>query len=717
MTGLISKLASLCFGNEASGTPWTHTAGDEVPSLLGAVPTAEGVHFSCYSRSAFALEVCLYDPVDPARETRRVRMQRDENDVWHAFVREAGPGTLYGFRAHGPWNPDAGLWFNPSKLLLDPHARAIQGRPLWKAHMQAARADGSADFRDNGAAMLKSVVISDAFDWQGDKLLRTPWQDTVLYEMHVKGFSKLNPEVPKGMRGTYAGLAHASSISYLKNLGITAVQLLPVHYHLDDGFLLAKNLTNYWGYNTVGFFAPHGEYAAASDPQAQVDEFKAMVRELHKAGIEVILDVVYNHTAEGDERGPSLACRGLDNGSYYLLNGEARVMNYTGTGNTVNAASPGALRLIMDSLRCWVQEMHVDGFRFDLAATLGRRGENFDIGSSFFQSLVQDPVLSRVKLIAEPWDIGPNGYQVGGFPKPWHELNGRYRDKVRRFWKGDEGSVSSFAKRISGSQDIFGPAGRSPLVSVNFITSHDGFTLRDLWSYNQKHNKANGEDNRDGDNHNENWNCGAEGATRDPIILALRRRMVRSCIATSFCSLGVPFITMGDERWRTQRGNNNAYCQDNDISWMKWTDAGEAGRFLDFTRKMARFRQSHPHFRRGQYYGARINPMTGQPEVSWLGADGRPLDHDRWHAPGTHFFAMRVEPPEAAQQRREGDGTAPLLLLWNNGSSDISFPLPEGRWSLVFDTSHEDSFEAGGPVKTTVTSAMRSVACLVLLEA
>jgi isoamylase len=716
VTGIISKLATICFGNEAGAIVWNSQLSKTAPPALGATPTQEGVYFSCYSRTAQTVDVCLYDPLDPSRETQRVRMQRDHNDVWHAFVQDAKAGTLYGFRAHGPWDPATGRWFNPAKLLLDPHAKAIHGSTSWSAHMQPARADGKPDFRDNGSVMMKSVVISDAFDWQGDTQLNTAWSDMVIYEMHVKGFSMLNPSVPKNMRGTYAGLAHPASIEYLQNLGITAVQLLPVHQHVDDGFLLAKNLTNYWGYNTVGFFAPHSEYAAASEPQKQVEEFKAMVRDLHRAGIEVILDVVYNHTAEGDENGPALCMRGLDNHSYYLLNGDTRVVNYTGTGNTVNAASPGALRMIMDSLRYWVTEMHVDGFRFDLAATMGRRGELFDTLAPFFLAVTQDPVLSRVKLIAEPWDIGPNGYQVGGFPKPWHELNGRFRDKVRRFWKGDEGALASFAKRISGSQDIFGPAGRSPLVSVNFITSHDGFTLRDLWSYNQKHNKANGEDNRDGDNHNDNWNCGAEGNTKDPIILSLRRRIARSCLASSFCALGVPFLTMGDERWRTQKGNNNAYCQDNEISWMKWSTGGDEGKLLEFTQKLIRFRMSRPHFRRQMHYNGRINPLTKRPDVTWFDANGNALTHDGWHAPGIRFFGMLVEAPDAPHREEPGDGSAPLLLLWNNGTSDINFPLPSGLWSVVFDTSREDSFEATDPVTKTMTSAMRSVACLMLLE-
>ncbi|MEZ0387355.1 MAG: glycogen debranching protein GlgX, partial [Verrucomicrobium sp.] len=480
MKGLFSKLSTLGLGEDALQTARQLAVPQTKPLHLGATPVVGGVHFNVYSRTADGVDLCLYDLADPAEESARVRMVRDDDDVWHAFVPDLKAGALYGFRARGAWNPAQGRWFNSHKLLLDPYAKAILGVPDWREAYQNIEETEKAgrDFQDSGPVALKSVVITDEFDWQGDALLDTPWTDTVIYEMHVKGFTMQHPDVPKEIRGTYAGLADPAAIAYLKAIGVTAVQLIPVHQHLDDGFLLAKGLTNYWGYNTIGFFAPHSEYALARDPQAQVDEFKTMVRELHKAGLEVILDVVYNHTAEGDENGPLIFLRGLDNPGYYLLNNEAKVLNYTGCGNTVNAATPPALRLIMDSLRYWVEEMHVDGFRFDLGATLGRRGELFDIGCSFFQAVAQDPVLRRVKMIAEPWDMGPNGYQVGGFPKPWHELNGRYRDNVRCYWKGDAGLAADFAKRLCGSQDIFGPGGRHPGASVNFLTSHDGFTLR-----------------------------------------------------------------------------------------------------------------------------------------------------------------------------------------------------------------------------------------------
>ena len=545
-------------------------AGAVKSGLLGATVTEKGVHFGVFSSQAEAIDLCLYEAAQPAREVLRVRMECDEMDVWEALVPSAKPGMLYGYRVHGPWQPERGLFCNPHKLLVDPYAKAIHGSTSWQPGMQSSVPDGSLCFFDNGEEGMKAVIVGGAFDWEDDALLHTPWHRTVLYEMHVKGFTAAHPGIPEKLRGTYAGLAHPEAVRYLKELGVSAVQLLPVHQHLDDAFLLEKGLTNYWGYNTANFFAPHSEYAAAKAPEDQVAEFKAMVRELHRAGIEVILDVVYNHTAEGAENGPSISYRGLDNRAYYMMNSDLRTVNYTGCGNTVNAASPAALKLILDSMRYWAEHMHVDGFRFDLATTMGRRGEYFDGAAPFFQAVAQDPILSRIKLIAEPWDIGPHGYQVGAFPRPWRELNGRYRDRVRRFWRGDDGMAASVAKRLCGSQEIYGPAGRPTHASINMLTSHDGFTLRDLWSYDQKHNEANGEDNRDGDNHNHGWNGGVEGETDDRVVITARRKLVRACLATMFCSLGVPFITMGDERWRTQQGNNNAYCQDNPLSWLDW---------------------------------------------------------------------------------------------------------------------------------------------------
>ncbi|OAI58088.1 glycogen debranching enzyme [Verrucomicrobiaceae bacterium SCGC AG-212-N21] len=675
-------------------------------TALGATLKPDGVQFSVHAPDAEAVHLCLFKSSDHTRETSRLPMVRDENGVWHFFVPGLPPGAFYGFRAEGAWDPAKGQWFNPNKLLLDPYAKAVHGTAAWSALMQGATTEGGAHQQDSGPAMPKSVVIRDAFDWGSDSPPRTAWEDSVIYEMHVRGFTKKHPGVPPELQGTYAGLAHPSAIAELRHLGVTAVQLLPVHQHLDDGFLLQKGLTNYWGYNTLGFFAPQNTLAAARTAQAQVEEFKMMVRELHRAGIEVILDVVYNHTAEGDERGPMLCFRGLDNGGYYLLNPELRVMNYTGTGNTVNVASPIALRLVMDSLRYWVEQMHVDGFRFDLAATMGRRGEVFDGAAPFFQAVAQDPVLRNVKMIAEPWDIGPNGYQIGGFPKPWRELNGRYRDKVRRFWAGDPTVTAAFSKRLCGSQDIYGPAGKSPLVSLNMLTSHDGFTLRDLWGHNQKHNEANGEDNRDGDDNNHSWNAGVEGETNDESINAMRRRLARSCLATMFCSLGVPFLTMGDERWRTQRGNNNAYCQDNEISWVDWSATEDSAALLDFTSKLVRFRATHRELRRTAHFTGKLSSATGRPDLAWLDEKGAPMTHEKWHSEKSRFFAAVL------------DAKPPLLLLFNASLEDIECKLPAGKWRCVFDTAAEPSF----PIEPTIvsgsqTSAGRSVICFEQIRA
>ncbi len=711
--GLFPKLNSLCLGMEAkrcySDLPTANACGYP----LGATPSTDGVHFSVYSKTAIALNVCVYEAGTPDYEIRQIKMYRDDYDVWHAFVSGLKAGAHYGFRAEGEWLPEQGLWFNANKLLLDPYAKSIYGKPDWHNSMQNMDASLNADAVNNGDVALKSVVINDDFDWQGVDHCTVPWKDTVFYELHVKGFTKLHPDIPEEDQGTYEALAHPSCIAYLKDLGVTSVQLMPVHQHLDDRFLLERDLTNYWGYNTIGFFAAHNEYARAKNPQDQVDEFKTMVRELHRNGLEVILDVVYNHTAEGDENGPLLFLRGLDNPAYYLLNKEHRVVNFTGCGNTVNAASPPALRLIMDSLRYWVEVMHVDGFRFDLGATLGRRGENFDIGASFFQALSQDPVLNRVKLIAEPWDMGPNGYQIGGFPKPWHELNGRYRDKLRRFWHSNTAATPAFAKRISGSEDIFSPSGRSALTSVNFITSHDGFSLRDLWSYDLKHNESNLENNGDGESHNEGWNCGVEGETNDEAVIATRLRIVRACMASMFCSMGVPFITMGDERWRTQGGNNNAYCQDNEISWMDWTSTIEADRMHTFVKHLAQFRRENPVLTRAQYFNGKIDPSSGRPDIVWLDAQGEILTHDKWSTMTKGFFAALM----GGSVGDDGVVQVPLLFLFNGSNKDLLFPLPCTGCTLKFDTALEPCFSMGTQppyIGVTYLSLAHSVACLVL---
>lgn len=695
----------------------THTMGSRIE--------ADGVNFAVYSRQAIAIDLCLYDPSAPERETHRVRMFHGEADVWHVRVKGVAAGTLYGFRAHGAWLPENGLRFNARKLLLDPYAKAVVGipdsRPEMLAEPNPNHPPGS---MDNGTTALKSVVISDEFDWEGVPQPEIAWKDAVFYELHVKGFTQLHPELPESLRGTYAGLCQPVLLEYLKRLGVTSVQLLPVHQHLDDSFLLKKGLTNYWGYNTLAFLAPHSEYAAAKDPGDQVREFKSMVKAFHRAGIEVILDVVYNHTAEGDERGPSLMFRGLDNMGYYrhgFAGNQMFYTNITGCGNSVASNNPAALRLILDSLRYWVTEMHVDGFRFDLAVTVARDREHFHALSPFFNALQQDPILSRVKMIAEPWDLGrEDSYQVGQFPAPWRELNGKYRDTVRRFWRGDPGVTAEFAKRICGSEDIFAWNARPPLASLNFITSHDGFTLRDLLSYAQKHNEANGEENRDGDNESHSSNCGVEGETADPGVNKKRRQLQRSMIATMMCSLGVPFITAGDERGRTQRGNNNAYCQDNEISWLQWKD-GDA-QLEDFVRKMIQFRQARPALKRPVHFDGKHNPDTDRPDVAWLNSDANTLTWDQWHDPERRFFAGLFDEPEnrCAPLDGHGEDHRPFLLIFNGADKPESMTLPSNKgetWALVFDTGLETPF----PVATrplgvgrTYEVLPRSVACLVL---
>src|SRR5947199_415406 len=542
------------------------------PYPLGATWTGNGVNFAIFSEHATGVELCLFDSIEATEENIRIPVHERTDQVWHVFLPDMRPGQLYGFRVSGPYDPERGLRFNSSKLLLDPYAKAIGGELSWADEMFGyvigdVKEDLTQAFRDDAWGVPKSVVINTGFDWQGDKSPGTPLHSSVIYELHVKGFSKLWPDVPENLRGSYAGLGSPRAIDYFKKLGVTAIELLPVHAHIDDKVLIDRSLTNYWGYNTIGFFAPHGQYSSSGQMGEQVSEFKSMVRSLHAAGIEVILDVVYNHTAEGNQMGPTLSWRGIDNVSYYRAAPDPRYyMDFTGCGNTLNMQHPRALQLIMDSLRYWVLEMHVDGFRFDLASTLAR--ELFEVNKlgAFFDIIQQDPVLSQVKLIAEPWDVGPGGYQVGNFPVLWTEWNGKYRDSVRRFWKGDGGTASEFATRLAGSSDLYQHDGRKPYASINFVTCHDGFTLQDLVSYNEKHNEANGEGNRDGANDNNSWNCGAEGPTNDPAINALRARQKRNFIATLFFSQGVPMLLAGDELSHNQKGNNNVYAQDNDTT-------------------------------------------------------------------------------------------------------------------------------------------------------
>ena len=623
-------------------------------------------------------------------------VRESTNQVWHVYLPEARPGLRYGYRVHGPWAPAEGHRFNPAKLLLDPYARAIEGEVRWDDTVFGYRVgadDLTLDDRDSAPAVPRSVVVDTAFTWGDDRPPRTPWSETVIYEVHVRGFTRRHPEVPEALRGTYAGLASPPVVDYLRRLGVTAVELMPVHAFVTDRILLERGLTNYWGYNSIGFFAPEGRYASTGRPGRQVAEFKTMVKTLHQAGIEVILDVVYNHTAEGNHLGPTLAFRGIDNAAYYRLTEDRRYyMDYTGCGNTLNMTHPRTLQLIMDSLRYWIQEMHVDGFRFDLASALARELHDVDRLGAFFDIIHQDPVISQVKLIAEPWDLGEGGYQVGNFPVLWAEWNGIYRDTVRAFWKGDAGQAGAMAYRLTGSSDLYGRGGRRPWASINFVTAHDGFTLHDLVSYNTKHNEANGEDNRDGHDHNLSWNHGVEGPTDDPAVVALRERQKRNFLATLLLSQGVPMLLHGDEVGRTQQGNNNAYCQDNELTWQDWRIEGPARALLAFTRTLIALRRAHPVFRRSRFfYGRRLHGAEVK-DLTWFRPDGKEMGEEDWANPETRCFGLRLAGDALDEQDAWGrpvrDDT--LLLVLNAHWEPVGFVLPAHRaglrWELLLDT-------------------------------
>ncbi|HEY0252549.1 MAG TPA: glycogen debranching protein GlgX, partial [Kofleriaceae bacterium] len=596
------------------------------PFPLGATFDGQGTNVAVFSSVAERVELCLFD----GDKEQRVDLRYGTGAVWNAYLPDVQPGQAYGFRVHGPWDPEKGLRCNPNKLLVDPYARAISRGLKWDKALRDDTQTDSAPFT------FRSVVSQPYFDWGNDHRIERPWNETVIYETHVKGFTQRMASVPAELRGTYAGLGHPAAIEYLKKLGVTAVELLPVHAFVHDGFLLEKGLRNYWGYNSIGYFAPHSEYASTPSTLGGVSEFKQMVRALHRANIEVILDVVYNHTAEGNHDGPSLSMRGLDNHAYYRLVNEnpSFYMDYTGTGNTLNMRHPHVLQLVMDSLRYWIEEMHVDGFRFDLASALARGLHEVDRLGAFFDLIQQDPVVSRVKLIAEPWDVGEGGYQVGNFPPLWSEWNGKYRDWARDYWRSEPGSLPELGSRFTGSSDLYEAGARMPHASINFITAHDGFTMRDLVSYNEKHNDANGEDNRDGDSHNRSYNCGAEGPTDDPEVNALRSRQQRNLLATMFLSQGVPMLVAGDEIGRTQGGNNNAYCQDNEISWLDWEHADKS--LLEFVRCLTRLRRDHAVFRRrGWFQGKSIRPRKdgkALPDVAWLDPEGHEMTDEQWAA-------------------------------------------------------------------------------------
>ncbi len=679
------------------------------PWPLGATFDGEGVNFAVYSEHATRMVVSIFDPVEHSQEVARIALLEHTDHVWHGYVPGLRPGTLYGFRAYGPWDPKRGQRFNPNKLLVDPYAKAIHGKVLWKypvlGYDKSAERnpDLEMDDRDSALGVPKSVVVSNEFDWAGDRRPEVPLRQTVIYEMQVKGFTARHPGIPENLRGTYSGLAHPEAIRYLKELGVTAVELLPVHESVDDAFLVDKGLKNYWGYNTLGYFAPDQKFSSRGSLGGQVTEFKEMVKALHKAGIEVILDVVYNHTCEGNHLGPTLSLKGLDNQAYYWLKHDdpRYYMDFTGCGNSLNVRHPAALKLICDSLRYWVEEMHVDGFRFDLATTLAREGMGaYSRHADFLNICHQDPVLSRVKLIAEPWDIGMGGYQVANFPVGWSEWNGKYRDTLRRYWKGDERQISDVGWRLTGSSDLYMLGGRRPHASVNFVTAHDGFTLNDLVSYDHKHNEANGEGNRDGSNDDHSWNHGVEGPTDDPKITKLREQQKRNFLASLFLSQGVPMLLMGDEVSRTQGGNNNAYCQDNEISWMNWDFDERQQALLEFTKRMIKLRMTEPVLQRRRFFqGAHIWDSELK-DLAWFRPDGKEMKREDWETPFTRSIGFllggdAIPTPDEYGNRIVGDT---LLVLMNAHHEPLKFTLPDiewGRdWQLVEDTAAEPSGKA-----------------------
>ena len=674
------------------------------PYPLGATWLGNGVNFAIFSEHATGIELCLFDNIDAPHENARVPLREQTGQVWHVFLPEVRPGQLYGYRVAGPYQPNRGLRFNDSKLLLDPYAKSIAGQINWSDEMFGyvvgdKEEDLARDFRDNAWAMPKSVVIDAAFSWGEDKRPETPLSETVIYEVHVKGFTKLRQDVPEQLRGTYAGVANEQAVRYLKNLGVTAVELLPVHTHLDDKALVDRGLTNYWGYNTIGFFALHASYSSNRQPGAEVVEFKGMVRNLHAAGIEVILDVVYNHTGEGSHLGPTVCFRGVDNPAYYrLLADKPRFyLDYTGTGNTIDTLCPGTLQMVMDSLRYWVTEMRVDGFRFDLAPALARDGSGFNKFHAFFKAIQQDPVLSQVKLIAEPWDVGDGGYQVGNFPAPFSEWNGKFRDAMRSFWRGDEGFIGEVAYRLTGSPDLYQHDGRRPYASVNFITSHDGYTLNDLVSYNDKHNEANGDENHDGDSHNRSWNCGIEGPTDDPNIDSLRRRQQRNFLTMLFLSQGVPMLLGGDEFGRTQKGNNNAYCQDNEISWLNWQRNEKQNRLFEFTKKLIEFRREHAVFRRPKFFQGRRVRGGEIKDVMWFNPGGNEMSDEEWNSPFVRCLGMLISGDAVDLVDAHGEPVRDdtFLLLINAHQEPIPFVLPGEEhleWEQILETTNEDGF-------------------------
>jgi isoamylase len=685
------------------------------PYPLGATFDKKGANFSLFSEVAERAELCLFD--ERGNQTC-IDLPEVTAFCWHGYIPGIEPGQRYGFRVHGPWKPENGQRCNPAKLLLDPYAKAIEGLVQWDEAVYPYKFDEPDELNEKDSAPFvpKSVVIDQSFDWEDDRHPETPWHKTIIYEAHVKGFTKTHPEIPSELKGTYAGLAHSVSTEYLKNLGITAVELMPVHQFIHYTHLVEKGLRNYWGYSTIGYFAPHNEYSSSGQIGHQVKEFKEMVKAMHKAGIEVILDVVYNHTSEGNHLGPMLCFKGIDNAAYYRLTPDdlRYYMDYTGTGNSLNMMHPHVLQLIMDSLRYWVFEMHVDGFRFDLAATLARELHDVDRLSAFFDIIQQDPVISQVKLIAEPWDLGEGGYQVGNFPPLWSEWNGKYRNTVRDYWKGADRTLSDFAYRITGSSDLYGSTGRRPYASINFVTAHDGFTLHDLVSYNEKHNEANGEDNRDGTDDNRSWNCGIEGPTEEPEINKLRNCQKRNFLSTLFLSQGVPMLLGGDEIGRTQNGNNNAYCQDNEVSWFDWNNVDAS--LLEFTRLLIHFYKKHPVFSRRRWFQGRPIFGTGVTDIGWFIPDGVEMSDEHWEESFAKSFAVFLNgesliSPDSRGERMVDDS---FYLIFNAHHEPLTFKLPVqeyGRqWVKVLDTNEsfvgegEKIYEAGAEIEVEARS-------------
>jgi glycogen operon protein len=689
------------------------------PYPLGATPASLGTNFALYSENASAVSVCLFD--DSGKQIDCVELKEQTAFVWHGLLRGIKPGQRYGYRVDGPWEPEKGLRFNKNKLLVDPYAKAISGKVDHQGPIMPYDVTSGDDLKfcgiDDADFVPKSVVVDGHFDWGEDCLPETPISDSIIYELHVRGFSMRNPDVPEKLRGTYAGLAHDASIAYLKKLGITAVELLPVHHFIDEGHLLDKGLRDYWGYNTLGYFSPMARYSSSGDDGEQVTEFKQMVKRLHAEGLEVILDVVYNHTCEGNEKGPMLSLKGVDNTTYYrtVADDGRYYVDYTGTGNTLNVYHPQTLKLLMDSLRYWVSEMHVDGFRFDLASTLARELHDVNKLGAFFDTIHQDPTLADVKLIAEPWDIGEGGYQVGNFPVLWAEWNGKYRDTVRRFWKGDSGQLSDFAYRLTGSSDLYKNDGRKPSASINFITAHDGFTLCDLVSFDHKHNEANLDDNTDGADNNDSWNMGAEGPTDDPEINKLRERQTRNFLATLMLSQGVPMLLGGDEFARSQRGNNNCYCQDDELTWYDWNLDEPRKRLLEFTARLIKLRREHPNLHRRRFFQDRVIRGSVVRDIAWYGTDGKEISDDAWSEQWNRSIGLMLNGQTLQVMDDEGHPVVDdsFLILVNAAAEGVEYVLPEppdgNPWRQVIDTENIENPFCEAKVDDKVIVGGRSI--------